>query len=251
MKELPSRLTPSPIVSAVVEMRFSIDLPIDAVFGAFYPLLSRDFSELKKLPILQIPSDIREKDSVLINSPYYELTNSKDGILKILIGPKVLIVAFNKTEENNYPGWIDYIEEKILDIYKRVFDSHMIKSVLRFGIRYVNFFEDNIFYNTNLEILQDKQNIALSEKMQISRSFIEDGINHNLIVSNNANIVINNKVKFGSIIDVDSYIEKEFESFDYRKYLDSYHKANKKQFFSLLKKKYIDDKFNAVYKGEQ
>jgi len=249
VKELPVTLTPSPIISAVIEMRFSINLPMDAVFGAFYPLLSEDFSELKKLPILQIPSDIREKDPMLANSPYYELMNLNENILKVLIGPKVLIIAFNKTEKINYPGWSKYIEEKILGIYKKVFDSNIIKSVLRFGIRYVDFFEDNIFGNINLEILQDSKNMALSEKVQISRSFFTDKINHNLIVSNNASVVIDNKLKAGSIIDVDSYVEEEFENFDYKKYLNSCHEANKKQFFSLLKKEYIDTKFNAMYKG--
>jgi uncharacterized protein (TIGR04255 family) len=246
----PVKLKPVPIISAVVEIKFISNIPNDAVFGSLYPLLNKKFPDLKKLPILQIPSDIRDRDQQFMNSPHYELYNSENDILKILLGPGVLAIVFNKIN-NEYPGWTEYIEKEIKEIYSDIFKSKIIKDVTRFGIRYTDFFDTNIFENTEFNIIQNNCNIALNEKIQIVRSFEKENFMHNVVLSNNASININGVNKMGSIIDIDSYIDNPNDDFqcEYKKYLSNGHIINKKQFFTILKKEFIDDNYTTEYKG--
>lgn len=246
----PVKLSPVPIISAVVEIKFIPNLPNDAVFGALYPLLNKRFPNLNKLPILQVPSDIRDRDPQFMNSPHYELFDNENNILKILLGPGVLAIVFNKTS-NEYPGWTEYIEKEIQEIYSDVFESKIVKKVTRFGIRYTDFFDTNIFKNTEFNILQNDYNIALNEKVQIVRNFEKENFFHNVVLSNNAAINVDGIDKMGSIIDIDSYIDNPNDNFqsEYKKYLSNGHAINKKQFFTILKKEFIDSNFTTEYKG--
>jgi len=246
----PLKLSPVPIISAVVEIKFIPNIPNDAVFGVLYPLLNQKFPNLNKLPILQVPSDIRDRDPQFMNSPHYELSNGKTNILKVLLGPGVLAIVFNKIN-NEYPGWTEYIEKEIQKIYSDVFDSKIVKSITRFGIRYTDFFDTNIFENTEFHILQDDYNIALNEKVQIIRSFEKENFMHNVVLSNNAGINIDGINKIGSIIDIDSYIDNPDDNFqnEYKKYLSNGHTINKKQFFTILKKEFIDGNYTTEYEG--
>ena len=244
----PTKLENMPIISAVVEIKFVSNVPNDAVFGVLYPLLSPDFPELKKLPILQVPSDIREKDPQFANAPHYELSNTANSVLKVLLGPGVLAIVFNKSE-SEYPGWTEYIEKEIHKIYNKVFSTGMIDKIKRFGIRYTDFFEGNIFNNTEFDIKQGDYNISSNEKIQIIRTFEKENFMHNVVVSNNAEAVIKGTPLAGSIIDTDSYIDNPNENFkdDYKIYLKNGHTINKKQFFTILKKEYVDNVCKAVY----
>ncbi len=244
----PTKLNSIPIISAVVEIKFISNVPSDAVFGTFYPLLNSDFPELKKLPILQVPSDIREKDPQLANAPHYEFYNNKNDTLKVLLGPGVLAIVFNKSTIE-YPGWTEYIEDKIHKIYNDVFQTNIITSIKRFGIRYTDFFNDNIFENTEFSIKQESYNISENEKVQIIRTFEKENFMHNVVVSNNAEVVTNGIQSLGSIIDIDSYIDNPKEDFkdEYKTYLKNGHDINKKQFFTILKKEYIDTTCQASY----
>lgn len=246
----PVKLSPVPIISAVVEIKFIPNIPNDAVFGALYPLLNQKFPNLNKLPILQVPSDIRDRDPQFMNSPHYELSNGENNILKVLLGPGVLAIVFNKIN-NEYPGWTEYIEKEIQKIYSDIFESKMIKNVTRFGIRYTDFFDTNIFENTEFNILQNDYNIALNEKVQIVRNFEKENFMHNVVLSNNAGINIDGTNKIGSIIDIDSYIDNPDDNFqnEYKKYLSNGHIINKKQFFTILKKEFIDGNYTTEYEG--
>ncbi|MFK5975695.1 MAG: TIGR04255 family protein [Sulfurovum sp.] len=246
----PVKLSPVPIISAVVEIKFISNLPNDAVFGALYPLLNQKFSQLKKLPILQVPSDIRDRDPQFMNSPHYELSNIESNFLKVLIGPGVLAIVFNKSD-NEYPGWTEYIKNEIEEIYSDIFQSTIIQEITRFGIRYTDFFDTNIFENTEFNIMQNSSNIALNEKIQIIRNFKKEDFMHNVVISNNASININGIEKIGSIIDIDSYIDNPNDDFksEYEKYLSDGHIINKNQFFTILKKEFIDNYYTTEYEG--
>lgn len=97
MQNIPIKLEPTPIVSAVVEIKFISSVPSEAVFGIMYPLLSKEYKKLNKLPVLQVPNDIRDRDPNLIFAPHYEFYDEIKN-LKILVGPRVIAIAFHKTE---------------------------------------------------------------------------------------------------------------------------------------------------------
>ena len=249
MKQIPIKLEPTPIVSAVIEIKFTPLVPNEAVFGIMYPLLSKEYKKLNKLPILQVPNDIRDRDPNLIFAPHYEFFD-EDEILKVLVGPRVIAIAFNKTESNEYPGWTECIEGKIFNIYEKVFSGKIISKIDRFAIRYTDFFKSNIFENTNYEVSSgNKNNLGLNEKVQIARNFKEDDFIHNIVISNNSEFIPNSKKETGSIIDIDTYIENISENFEsnYKDLLTKCHILNKNQFFNILKKEYVDTELNAKY----
>ena len=96
-----------------VEMKFKVNIPDDAVFGLLYPFLSNEYRNFNQFPIQQIPIDIQKRDINLFYAPHYEFYDENKP-LKVLIGPRVLIVSFLKNSSNNYPGWRDYIETETL-----------------------------------------------------------------------------------------------------------------------------------------
>ncbi|NOQ30355.1 MAG: TIGR04255 family protein [Helicobacteraceae bacterium] len=248
MQKIPIKLEPTPIVSAVVEIKFISSVPGEAVFGIIYPLLSKEYKKFKKLPVLQIPNDIRDRDPSLIFAPHYEFYDESKS-LKILVGPKVIAIAFHKTEHNEYPGWTEYIEEEILGIYSKIFESALIDRVTRFAIRYTDFFGSNIFENTEYKVSsKEEENLGLNEKIQFSRNFQESGFYHNIVISNNSAFKVNNKQLKGSIVDIDTYMEsvENFED-DYKKILNECHLLNKNKFFNILKEEYVNKEFNAKY----
>lgn len=250
MQNIPKKLDPTPIISAVVEIKFTSSVPLDAVFGIVYPLLSSEYKNIQKLPVVQIPNDIREKDPALVHAPHYEFVDD-DRVLRVLVGPRVLAIAFYKSKQKNYPGWTENIQKKVFNVYEKIFKNSFIKSIDRFAIRYTDFFKDNnIFENSQYRLLDEtKDNVGIDEKVQVSRNFEEESFFHNIVVSNNAEFIIDNQQEKGSIVDIDTYKENGLEDFqeNYKEYLRQCHLLNKKQFFNVLDKEYIDTKFNAQY----
>ena len=60
--KIPKKITSCPLVETIVELRFESSLPPDAIFGVIYQKLKSDYPKVDKLPILQIPEEIRFKD---------------------------------------------------------------------------------------------------------------------------------------------------------------------------------------------
>ena len=108
-----------------VEMKFKVNIPDDAVFGLLYPFLSNEYRNFNQFPIQQIPIDIQKRDINLFYAPHYEFYDENKP-LKVLIGPRVLIVSFLKNSSNNYPGWRDYIETETLKIFENIFKLNFI-----------------------------------------------------------------------------------------------------------------------------
>ena len=232
-----------PIISMTVEMKFKVNIPDDAVFGLLYPFLSNEYRNFNQFPIQQIPIDIQKRDINLFYAPHYEFYDENKP-LKVLIGPRVLIVSFLKNSSNNYPGWRDYIETETLKIFENIFKLNFIKSIERFGIRYIDFFEDlNIFEHVQFKILnKDDTSIAQEEKLQILRNFQKNDFFHNITISNNANVFIENIKKEGSIIDIDTFKENyEIDNFikNYKNYIKIAHDINKQEFFENLNSDFI------------
>ena len=96
-------------------------------------MISNEKFNIKNLPILQIPEDIRAKDPAFIYSPHYEL--QKDNFV-IKLGPNV--INFSITDE--YPGW-DIFIEKICKIINKIEKNNFINKYNRLGVRYINFFD--------------------------------------------------------------------------------------------------------------
>lgn len=226
---LPKNINPCPIVDALLEVRFTSKINANAVFGLIYSVLQKEFQKVETLPILQLPDVVRASDPNLKYKPYYKISNEN---FVIQIGPDVIsISSFPK-----YLGW-ELFSKIIFDALTKIESVGIINVIERIGIRYINFFETNIFEKVNLKVCIGKDDILY--KNTIVRTEIEQGeFSSTLQVANNA--IINGKL--GSIIDIDTFVTKNLDVFFSRKteLINAGHLKEKELFYSLLKPEFLN-----------
>jgi uncharacterized protein (TIGR04255 family) len=225
---LPKNINPCPIVDALLEVRFTSKINANAVFGLIYSVLQKDFQKVETLPILQLPDIVRASDPNLKYKPYYKVSNEN---FVIQIGPDVIsISSFPK-----YLGW-ELFSKIIFEVLSKIENVGIINIIERIGIRYINFFETNIFEKVNLKVYIGADDILY--KNTIVRTEIEQGeFSSTLQVANNA--IINGKL--GSIIDIDTFVTKNLDTFFSRKteLINAGHLKEKELFYSLLKPEFL------------
>jgi uncharacterized protein (TIGR04255 family) len=226
---LPINISPCPILDALVEVRFSSKINANAVFGLIYNVLQKDFEKVESLPILQLPDVVRTSDPNFRYKPHYRILNS-DFVIQI--GPDVLsISSFPK-----YVGW-NLFSETIFNVLLMIEKIGIINKIERIGIRYVNFFENNIFDKINLDVCIGSAKILY--KNTVVRTEIEQGeYGSTLQIANNA---INNGI-LGSIIDIDTFTISNLQTFFDRKteIINNGHTKEKELFYSLLKPDFLN-----------
>jgi uncharacterized protein (TIGR04255 family) len=90
----PTKITPDPIIDAVVEFRFESEIPPDAVLGMLFNVVRNDFPNFKKLPVAEIPDEIRRNDPQLKFAPYYQAVS--EGY-RLNVGPNVISLGNPET----------------------------------------------------------------------------------------------------------------------------------------------------------
>ncbi len=225
---LPKAISPCPILDAVFEIRFTTKIHPSAVFGMIYNILQADFPKVENLPILQLPEALRAADPNFKFKPHYRISNQ---YFVTQIGPDVLTIS----SFPEYAGW-DRFSKQIFTILESIEKASIIDTVLRIGIRYINFFDNDIFKNIDLKICIGKDDIAY--KNTIVRTEIEqESYKSSLQVANN----VNHNNKLGSIIDIDTFTESNLTNlFQNKEHLISdAHTKEKELFYSLLKEDFL------------
>jgi uncharacterized protein (TIGR04255 family) len=237
--KIPQKIYPCPIIEAIVEIRFESNIPSDAVFGVVYNEFKDEYTRVDKLPILQLPETLRAKDPNLKYQPYYKLI---DENYLLQIGPNVLSVV----NTNEYVGWNSF-SKRINNTFYKIGKIHLISNAIRLGIRYVNFFETDIFKNINLRITLDN-NPLLSEQITFRSTLKTGNFLSNLQILNKGKMVVKNINKYGSIIDIDTYFmdKKNDISPNLSKLIEMGHEEEKILFFKLLKSEFLA-RFNPEY----
>lgn len=239
--KLPKKITPCPIVESVVEIRYNSAIPSEAIFGVVYDSFKEIFpNEPENLPITQLPPQIRNNDPNLLYKPHYKLS---DDTFFFQIGPKS-ISLINKGE---YVGW-SIFSPKIKECFQKVKEIKIIKDTRRFGLRYINFFEElNIYDKTNFKLLLNEESLT-SNKIVLRTSLHKEEFICTLQVSNDSKMEQKDAKKQGSVIDIDVYREEDgrsiIEQFD--RILEEAHNTEKGLFFSSLKKEFLQN-FNPEY----
>jgi uncharacterized protein (TIGR04255 family) len=226
--KLPKTIDPCPIVDALLEIRFSSKINANAVFGVIYNVLQTDFPKVESLPILQLPENVRTADPNLKYKPYYKVSN--EGFV-MQVGPDV----FSISSFPNYQGWEEF-SKVIFDVLKKVEDTNVIGTVQRLGIRYINFFDSDIFKNIDLKVCIKEDDIHY--KNTVVRTEIEQNpFFSTLQIANSVNV----NGKPGSIIDIDTYKTTDLEDFflNKKEIIGSGHLKEKELFFSLLKSEFL------------
>lgn len=242
--QLPKKINPCPIEEAIVEVRFESSLPAEAVFGVVYNALNNSYPNLETLPILQIPEFIRTQDPNLIFQPHHRLR--RDNYF-LQIGPKTISVVLGK----DYSGWNAYKSE-IHAVFGKINELNFITKISRVAIRYVNFFEGDVFKNINLK-LSVNDVTAVTEQTFVRTLLKKDSFDCLLQVGNNMTVgTANAPAKLGSIVDIDMFNtevgEQPSNKFfqEIGELLERGHDIEKKLFFSLLKPEFLDT-LNPIY----
>lgn len=234
--QIPEKITPCPVIECIIEMRFSTNIPNEAILGIVYNEFNQEFPEIEQLPILQIPEQLRSNDPNLKFKPTHKL--SKDNML-IQIGPKL----FSLVNTNEYIGWKSFSKE-IYKVFGKLFSLIKLNQIHRVAVRYINLFNEiNIFDRSNLKItLNDKP--MQNNDINLTSIIKADGCSHRLLIVNNSEVIVNSKHYKGSLIDIDTVLEScptdmvnDINSF--KDCIEKAHIEEKKLFFSLIQESFL------------
>jgi uncharacterized protein (TIGR04255 family) len=239
---LPKKISPCPILEAVIELRFKSKVPSVAIFGILYNRLKDRYTNYEELPILELPRSVLETDSKLRFQPHYRFLN---GDFIIQLGPQMISISVRE----NYPGWTVFLSE-INYIVSLLDELNIIEKVNRLGMRYIDFFaEIDIFNNINLELTLNKEPLKSISKY-VRTEFIKDDFKILLQITDNSEIKSKeSNVTKGSLIDYDLSIESNIADFFkvYNDMLNKAHQTLKEHFFSVLIKKDFLKTLNPEY----
>ena len=238
MTKLPSGLKSDTVLEAIFEMRFEPEPPNEAVFGVIYPIVMSKFSGLQHipLPVLQLPDVVRNND---IQFKYQPLNRLQGTELSISIGPRVFSFSILKP----YIGWGKW-KPSILDILNKLSDSHVIKSVTRTGLRYLNFIERDVFPLVNVDVKIINSTVK-PLSTNVRAEIAEGEYMKALQLANNASINEKGQNKKGSLIDIDVVRNKKITNYDFKinleTILDKSHMMAKQLYFDILKQDFLTE----------
>ncbi len=238
MNSLPQKITPCPIVEAIVQLRFTSMLPSEAVFGVVYSKVGNEFDKVNNLPILQIPELVRAKDPNLTYQAHYSLIKDNYPV-QLNIGPRT--ITFSNTDR--YIGWDNYYKF-IGDTLEKINDTNVIHLPERIGVRYINFFEAQILDRVSINLSIQNHEIK-SESTNIRTELMDNNYLIIIQIVNNQNVTIQDKNNFGSLIDIDCIYNFEEsnpslnESFF--SVIEEAHQKEKENFFGLLEADFLSE----------
>lgn len=234
--ELPSKITPDPIMEAVIEVRFVPKVDPDAVFhfAKKSKFISDYFEKEEELPIYQLPPSIRNTEPGLKYSPYFRL-KGKQSYSDYLcqIGPRV----FSIVTAGDYKGSADFLQ-KATDLFASLQTYVEVDKVERLGIRYIDFIEGNVFRQIKLNLTLPGIDLNLensSVRVELPKSG-RFGLTLQLASNAKVNSKKDGKEKTGSVLDIDAYtsdINGEWVS-GLESVLKEGHHAQKSFFFALM-----------------
>lgn len=226
--KLPLSISPCPIAETVVEVRFDTTVPEEAVFGLVYQALKADFPKNTPLPIASLPADFRRSDPQLANQPLHRLEGEH---LTVMVGAQMATVGIRGA----YPGWTEG-SERFRATFARIASTGLIGKPLRFGLRYISFFQGDILPKLTLSIAVAGEAIS-GAGTHLKTVLQADGCRLLLQVGKDL-MLVGEQNKIGSVIDIDSFVTEPDTACGFdaalADFLERAHLAEKQLFFELL-----------------
>lgn len=259
MNELPSKLSYSPLLEVVFEIRFDSDFPFSVMAPGL--LFGDRLSDIKaeSQPAQQIPKDIRDKDQ---NFRYLPLIRFLDGDKSFFISDHSLLISL----KNNYTGWEDF-RTLIVESINKLNVPNLIKNVFSFSLLYINGIEHSV-ENNLANIISGKLELGPLDLTQSSLQLAaelqeENGTIPSVKIVNPAIINDNGSAqpdsscapsqpRLACVIEIKTVKRSDLIDFTYnykkdsKKYLDELHDRGKRLFFSILSKEIVK-RFGADY----
>jgi len=209
----------------------SVDEP-GAIFGMVYGSFKSAYPKVEKMPILNLPEEIRMADENLIHQAWYKLM---DESFSLGIGPRVIYLG----RSGEYCGWSFFSQKinKIVDTLKKL---NIVTSVDRVGLRYINFFDGDIF-DGRIKLVASINDKIVQEETAVRTLMAGDRYKSRLNVANKAQVSTAGEARQGSVIDIDTFLASELDGFldNAMAIIAEGHNEEKKVFFELLKEDFL------------
>ncbi|MBI4027297.1 MAG: TIGR04255 family protein [Verrucomicrobia bacterium] len=231
-RRLPSQITPCPIVEAVLEIRFVTSEPWRTMPGLFFTKIRERYPQQKDLPLAQLSEEFRRQDPSLIYMPLLQFL-SKDFIVQF--GPRVVSLI---THPSHYPGW-SAVEKEMKWLLERVQQSGIITEGERLGVRYIDFFDFDIFSKLILKV--EVADHPVGGELAVNTVLRRGQFVARIQVSNSVILGGQNETKRGSVLDVDVWLGSlDFDLFaNATSKFGEAHQFVKEIFFGLLKSEFL------------
>jgi len=232
-QKLPSRLEKCPIIEAVLEVRFLATEQWRNLPGLLLPKIRGRYPQQTDLPLAQVPELLRQQQANLSTQPLMQFSNAQ---FTINFGPRVIGLV---TKTKAYPGWELFSKEMawLIDCLK---DTGFIQEGERLGVRYINFFEDDLLSNLVLETQVAGKPLVGSE-MLLSFGLRKAPFVVRLQVIKGAIGNFDKGPILGNVLDVEVWLESnDFDLFGNG--MDRFnegHTLAKQIFFGLLKEEFL------------
>lgn len=229
------KITPCPIIEATIQVNCTFFVEADLAVGLLFSSLSHIFAvenlRMERLPILNLPEELRKADPNLRDKPYYKINCGKYYILMGLYG-----LSFGVNPP--YSGWDDFksFSIKVFNLLK----NNLIKGVSAISLKYLDFFKEiNILEKANCSFLLNGTPITAVPTIFRTELPI-DGFMKVIQITNgvhlrNPALRINND---GSLIEIILFT-KNVSKENFYQAIEDAHRYQKKSFFELLTEDYL------------
>jgi uncharacterized protein (TIGR04255 family) len=232
----------APIIDAVFDIWFDSKMPSEALLGIIIGDIEPS-EDIRSLPLLQLPKDIRLMDPNLKHQALYEILPKDDKPYKIVLGHNSLGIALN----GKYQGWDESFFPEIQKLYGKIFEIGLIEKITRCGLRYVDFFQDENIYKTSKVSVTINANDAADSTQKIllrMEKEIDDNIAMAVVIDNKAIVKKSpeNIEQNGSIIDIASFVKNEeyLNEENFFETIDKLHTINKDYFKEVANDELIE-----------
>lgn len=234
---LPREIIPNPLIGSTVEIRYNSDIDKKKLLSLVFTQFQ---NELPTLTHSSIPEQIKALDPNFQFSPDYILSNE---YYSLSFSSKV--ISFENTSD--YRLWSNYFPF-ITTCLKKFYSLGIIKYIDRIGVRYASVFENapsisSVIRETPIIQFENyKQKFGL-----FNCDLSNDRINIHLQIAGNAAITKNNRIRTGSLIDIDAFLMKKIEpNEEVFTIIEELHQEEKKLFWELLSDSF-KEKLNVKY----
>lgn len=234
-KQLPSRLGKEPLIDAVFEIRFDTGISAAEIMPGYLHAKLGGEVKIERLPVSQLPLEIRQKDPNLANQPLVRITWENQ---LLIVGDRSLAVA----PLMPYPGWAKF-REVILRVVGLLAEAGIVRSLERYSLKYVDMLSvqagDTVGDWVNLKVAVGDIELK-AQPFQIHMEIASEKYVNALLVGSPAQAHgLDGVVRQGMIISVDTMavdaipeLSVLIEQLPER--IDDIHACNKQMFFDCL-----------------
>jgi uncharacterized protein (TIGR04255 family) len=236
---LPTKLNKEPLVDALFEIRFSSPVPAasSVLTGPLFSKLSATLpTQIERLPISDVPSQMRGSDPFLKYQPLLKL--NKDDFM-VMVGDLSIAVACQLP----YPGW-KLFKPKIIETVNIIKEANVIEFIERYSMKYVDIIEaDNIaaqIKRTKIDLTIGNHKL-ISEPVTVRVEITRGSFIHIVQIATPASVTISGTgaTKTGILVDVDTICNQK--TYDLTKFtqelagrLETIHTENKTMFLGPI-----------------